>query len=147
MSRTSLGQFRDRLQFGNLIFTLYILAFTRQYTWPIRNQTLAWSLAILLAAAIWYGYVMLAPPPGEKLPRVFWLIAGLPLLFIYLLRGPIPLLTFSIITSFRQSDLYAARFMRRKIFFKTRRSIRRPIFSREFVVICSGTGWEPWSII
>src|ERR1051326_1888369 len=97
MSRTSLGQFRDRLQFGNLIFSLYILAFTRQYTWPIRNQTLAWSLAILLAAAIWYGYVMLAPPPGEKLPRVFWLIAGLPLLFIYLLRVPLPDTSFDVL--------------------------------------------------
>src|SRR2546425_9872988 len=92
-----LDRFQDRLEFGNLLFALYILAFTRQYTWPIKNQIPAWTLAVLLAALIWYGYVMLATRPSEKLPRVLWLLVALPLLFVYLLRVVEPDTSFDVL--------------------------------------------------
>src|SRR2546425_3080568 len=92
-----LDRFQDHLEFGNTLFALYILAFTRQYTWPIKNQTLAWTLAVLLAALIWYGYVLFAPRPSEKLPRVFWLLVALPLLFVYLLRVVEPDTSFDVL--------------------------------------------------
>src|SRR2546425_5817864 len=92
-----LDRFQDRLEFGNLLFALYILAFTRQYTWPIKNQILAWTLAVLLAALIWYAYVLFATRPSEKLPRVFWLLVALPLLLVYLLRVVEPDTSFDVL--------------------------------------------------
>src|SRR5436190_9208141 len=92
-----LDRFQDRLEFGNLLFALYILAFTRQYTWPIKNQILAWTLAVLLAALIWYAYVLFATRPREKLPRVFWLLVALPLLFVFLLRVVEPDTSFDVL--------------------------------------------------
>ena len=92
-----LDRFQDRLDFGNVLFALFILAFTRQYTWPFENQILAWTLAVLLAAVIWYCYVTLAPQPREKLPRPFWLVVALPLLFVYLLRVVEPDTSFDVL--------------------------------------------------
>ncbi len=92
-----LDRFQERLEFGNLLFALYILAFTRQYTWPIKTQILAWTLAVLLAALIWYAYVLFATRPREKLPRVFWLLVALPLLLVYLLRVVEPDTSFDVL--------------------------------------------------
>ena len=92
-----LDRFQDHLEFGNTLFALYILAFTRQYTWPIKNQMPAWTLAVLLAAVIWYCYVMLAARPSKRLPRVFWLLVALPLLFVFLLRVVEPDTSFDVL--------------------------------------------------
>src|SRR3989442_10117959 len=92
-----LDRFPDHLEFCNTLFALYILAFTRQYTWPIKNQMPAWTLAVLLAPVIWYCYVMQAAPPSKRLPRGFWFLVALPLLFVFLLRVVEPDTSFDVL--------------------------------------------------
>jgi len=88
---------RLRVEMGDPLLFLYLLAFVRQYFWIIDNNFLAWSLSVTLAAACWYFYVSSREKrgpiddegkAGTRLP--FWLIAAAPLAFVYSMRVVFP---------------------------------------------------------
>ena len=88
---------RLKVEMGDPLLFLYLLAFVRQYFWVIDNNFLAWALSITLAAVCWYFYVSSREEKepigyegkaGASLP--FWLIAVMPLAFVYLMRVVFP---------------------------------------------------------
>ncbi len=86
-AREVIGQ---RVEFGDLILFFYGLVLVRQCFWIVGNNFLAWTLTILLAAACWYLYVATKQFQAESFGRSFWLLVGLPLLVMYLLRAAFP---------------------------------------------------------
>lgn len=86
-----------RFDLGGCLLFLYILAFSREYTWPIHTQFAAWTVAVLLAAAVWWCYVLLTPKSDVKPPRPFWLLVALPLFLIYVLRVELPDTSFDVL--------------------------------------------------
>lgn len=88
---------RGRVEFGDGLALLYIVAFVREYLWALDSNALAWALTIPLAALGWLGYVSTKPFLAEKVGAPFWLIVGLPLLFVYALRVSFPDLSFDVL--------------------------------------------------
>jgi len=78
------------VEFGDGLLFSYLIVFVRQYFWIIDNNSLAWTLSVLLAAACWYFYISTKQFRAEKFGRSFWLLVGLPLLLVYLLRAAFP---------------------------------------------------------
>src|SRR5207247_431317 len=68
-----------------------------QYAGAIRNKTLAWTVAAIICAIVWYLYVSFTDPVKEKLPNQFWLLVALPLLLIYSLRVIFPDISFDVL--------------------------------------------------
>lgn len=93
----SLTHSRERFEFGDALLFVYVLAFARQYFWVIDNNALAWALSALLASAVCYFYLRTKPFPSERAGREFWLVAGLPLLFVYAFRAPFPDVSFDVL--------------------------------------------------
>jgi len=81
---------RGRVEFGDALIFFYALVLLRQYFWILDQNFLAWAAAAALAAVGWYFYVSTKPFPAEKTDRNFWLVVGLPLLAVYLLRAAFP---------------------------------------------------------
>ena len=90
-------QFPKRLEPGTFILIPYILIFAWQYAGAIRNKTLAWTVAAIICAIVWYLYVSFTDPVKEKLPNQFWLLVALPLLLIYSLRVIFPDISFDVL--------------------------------------------------
>jgi len=84
------GRLRERIEFGDLLFFLYILVFVRQYLWITSNNSLAWTLSVPLAVVCFYFYVTTKQFKAEQVGRSFWLVVGLPLVLAYLLRAGFP---------------------------------------------------------
>jgi hypothetical protein len=82
---------------GSLIIFPYLLAVTWQYCVLVHNTSLAWFLAFSVAAAVWCGYVALAEASPHPVNWQFWLVVGLPLLLIYLLRADLPDVSFDVL--------------------------------------------------
>jgi len=83
---------------GLLLF-LYFAVFFRQYFWIIPDEPAAmWVLSFVAAAA---GLLVYASAEDEGNAgghgREFWLVVGLPLLFVYLLRAAFPDLSFDVL--------------------------------------------------
>lgn len=89
---------RGRVEFGDVLLFLFALVFVRQYFWIIGNNTVAWTLSVLLALAGWYLYVATKPFPAEKFGRSFWLAVALPLLAVYSLRAAFPDHSFDVLS-------------------------------------------------
>lgn len=87
-----------KIELGDALLLLYALAFVRQYFWIIDNNLLAWILSSLLTAVIWFSYVSTRQFPTERFGRPFWLLVGLPLLAIYLLRAALPDHSFDVLS-------------------------------------------------
>ncbi len=97
LSKLNPRHFRESFDLASLIVAPYVLTIVWQYFGAIRNQTLAWIVALLVAAALWYAFVIFKESPKEKTSRQFWLIVALPLLLIYLLRVTFPDVSFDVL--------------------------------------------------
>jgi len=86
-----------RLSFRSVVAAPYVLAIVWQYFCTFQNKRLAWTLALIVSAATWFLYVSLTEPEPEGLPRQFWFVVGLPLLFFYLIRLPFPDVSFDVL--------------------------------------------------
>ena len=84
------ASFLQRLELGDLLIFLYILALLRQYFWLIENNVVAWILSIGLSVVAIYFYVATKKLFSEKTSPGFWIIVGLPLLLAYLFRAAFP---------------------------------------------------------
>lgn len=88
-------EFAARFGFGDALLVFYFVVLVRQWFWAMEN-TAAWSLTVTLAVAFWYFYVATKEPTAERPAPSFWLIVGLPLLFVYALRAPFPDASFDV---------------------------------------------------
>ena len=95
--RALVPKLRGEFALGAAIFFLYALAITWQYCAVVGYRPLAWLLAVITAFGIWRAYVATSDPPSETLPWQFWLVVGLPLLLIYLLRVDFPDVSFDVV--------------------------------------------------
>lgn len=93
----ALARLRERAEFGDALFLLYLLVFVRQYLWPLDSNALAWALSFPVALAAWYFYVVNKPFPSERAAREFWMVVLPPLIFFYLLRLPFPDLSWDVL--------------------------------------------------
>jgi hypothetical protein len=93
----ALARLRGRAEFGDALAFVYALAFIRQYLWAVNGSALAWALAAPLALAACYLYVRTKPFASERAGREFWLLVGLPLLFVYAFRAPFPDVSFDVL--------------------------------------------------
>jgi hypothetical protein len=81
--------------FGDALLVFYFVVLVRPWFWTLGNAA-AWSLTVPLAVAFWYFYVATKEPTAERPAASFWLIVGLPLLFVYALRAPFPDASFDV---------------------------------------------------
>ncbi len=77
---------------GDVLLVLYFAVLTRQYLWWLTGNNLAaWFASAVVAAIIGWFYVSTKEPRGEKGARLpFWLVAVLPLVFVYSMRFRFP---------------------------------------------------------
>src|SRR5437660_755425 len=92
-----LRKLKGEFAVGSLICFPYLLAVTWQYCVLVHNTSLAWFLTFSVAAAVWCGYVALAEGSPHAVNWQFWLVVGLPLLLIYLLRADLPDVSFDVL--------------------------------------------------
>ena len=88
--KKGLANLRGHVEFGDALVFFYALVFIREYLWIINNNFIGWILSVPLAAVCLYLYVSTKQFPGERFGAGFWLLVGLPLLLIYLLRAAFP---------------------------------------------------------
>ena len=86
-----------KVELGDVMLFPYAVVFARQCFWAVGNDYVAWALTLAAASAVWLAHLYAKPEAEEKTPRVFWLVVGLPLLFVYLLRAPLPDLSFDVL--------------------------------------------------
>ncbi|HEU4593565.1 MAG TPA: hypothetical protein VFS10_00250 [Pyrinomonadaceae bacterium] len=86
-----------RADFGDALVFLYLLTFARQYFWVVEHNAAAWILSVALSALAWYAYAATKPSESGRAGRQFWLVVGLPLLFIYALRAAFPDTSFDVL--------------------------------------------------
>jgi hypothetical protein len=98
MDRAARGAFCQRLEGGDLLVFLYVAVIARQYLcWlPISNAA-AWPLSAATASIVIWRYVITKSEPRAQASAAFWLIVGLPLTFVYLLRVPFPDVSFDVL--------------------------------------------------
>jgi hypothetical protein len=89
---------RGRVEFGDVLLSLYALVFVREYFWVVDNNALAWALSAPLAAGCCYFYLSTKQFPAERFGRSFWVLVGLPLVLAYLLRAAFPDRSFDVLT-------------------------------------------------
>jgi hypothetical protein len=95
--RTIADRVRQRVEFGDLLLYLYVLTISRQCFWSIPHNRLAWLLSIFVAAFCWIAYVVTKDTEDTSRQLSLWLVVGLPLLFVYLLRVVFPDVSFDVI--------------------------------------------------
>ena len=88
----------QHVEFGDAVLFSYLLVLVRQYLWIIGNNSLAWTLSLLLAAACSYFYISTKQFRAERFGRRFWLLVGLPLLLAYSLRAAFPDHSYDVLT-------------------------------------------------
>jgi hypothetical protein len=92
-----LGALKKRLSFGSVVAAPYVLAIVWQYFCTFGDKPLAWALTLMVSAAVWFVCVSLTESESEGLPRQFWIVVGLPLLFFYVIRLPFPDVSFDVL--------------------------------------------------
>lgn len=112
----AVAAFRSRLEFGDALLFLYLLAFIRQYCWIIPNNALAWIVALLLTGLAGYFYVSTRQFPKVRYGLTFWLVVGLPLLAGYLQHGAFPDRSYDVLN---YHLLHAERSLRGPLFMPT----------------------------
>ena len=93
----NLKSFRERFDLASLIFAPYVLTIVWQYFAVIPNKAVAWIIAVVVSAVLWYAFVALKETPKETTSWQFWLVVALPLLLIYLLRVAFPDVSFDVL--------------------------------------------------
>ncbi len=88
---------RTRGEFGDLLLYLYLLTITRQCFWSVPSNPVAWLLSVLVALIFWIAYVATKEAEDSGPQLALWLVAGVPLLFVYLLRVVFPDVSFDVI--------------------------------------------------
>jgi hypothetical protein len=75
--------------FEDLLLFPYLAIFVRQYFWVVEHAATAWILTVIVTAILWWLLLLTRVQEDQESerPRHFWLIVGLPLLFVYLLRA------------------------------------------------------------
>lgn len=91
------SQMARRLRVEHVIFIPYLLAVVWQFFCYIPNLRLGWVIAVIVALAIWFAYVAVAPVDQTKTSRSFWLIVFVPLATVYLLRALYPDISFDVL--------------------------------------------------
>lgn len=88
-----------KIEIGDLLLFIYILALTRQCLWLVSNNVLAWILSLVIAVAVWWFGLSKKEPPleAERLSYWFYLIVALPLFVIYIIRIPFPDISFDVL--------------------------------------------------
>src|SRR5688500_5271612 len=86
-----------RADLGDALLFLYLLSFARQYLWVVEHNAAAWAASVALAALAWYAYAATKPYASEGAGKQFWLVVGLPLLFVYALRAAFPDTSFDVL--------------------------------------------------
>lgn len=94
-ARGAVRAFAARFEFGDALLVFYFLVLVRQWFWGLEN-TAAWFLTVPLAVAFWCFYVSTKGERATRHAPSFWLIVGLPLLFVYALRAPFPDASFDV---------------------------------------------------
>jgi hypothetical protein len=92
-----LKEFKGEFAVGSIIFFPCVLACVWQYFGVIHQKPLAWTLAVIVSAAVWVAYLAISESNSEKLSWQFWLIVALPLLAVYLLRFDFPDISFDVL--------------------------------------------------
>jgi len=92
------GGMLRKLEFGDLLLYFYLLTLARQCFWSVPHNRLAWLLSLTVAALVWVAY--LATKEVEETPSSLplWLVVGLPLLFVYMLRVVFPDVSSDVLT-------------------------------------------------
>lgn len=88
---------KGKLELFDAVIIVYIAVFVREYFWILNNNRVAWFLTVGVTLALGAIYLATKENPVEKPRPVFWLIVGLPLLFIYALRVAYPDLSFDVL--------------------------------------------------
>lgn len=88
---------RRRIEFGDLVLVCYVAVFVRSYLWAVDAPGAAWGLTAVLTAALWCVYLVSKEPVGERVPIAFWVIVGVPLASVYLLRVAFPDLSYDVL--------------------------------------------------
>ncbi len=96
-SNLSFRNFRERLDVAALIFAPYVVTIVWQYFAFLGNKTIGWTLAAIVSLALWYALIALQETPREKTGWQFWVIVGVPLLLVYLLRVSFPDVSFDVL--------------------------------------------------
>ncbi len=89
--------FQEHFDLASLIFAPYVLTIAWQYFSGIGSKTLAWIVAAIVSAGLWYVFVALKETPKEKASWQFWLVVAFPLLLVYLLRVSFPDVSFDVL--------------------------------------------------
>ena len=98
MFANPLSPVRTRLEFGDILLFVYLLAFVRQYLWTVPNNTLAWIVTLLVTMPAWYCYLSTKQFPKAKYGRSFWILVGVPLLAGYALHAAFPDRSFDVLS-------------------------------------------------
>jgi len=91
------GGMLRKFEFGDLLLSLYILVFLRQYSWTVGNQRIAWAATVAATVVLCLWYVRAKDVPEERTPRLFWPLVALPLFLVYALRLAFPDLSFDVL--------------------------------------------------
>ncbi|HEV2884495.1 MAG TPA: hypothetical protein VGW36_06525, partial [Pyrinomonadaceae bacterium] len=86
-----------KLEFGDFLVFGYITVFAREYFWVLDSNALAWLLTVVVSALVWFAHARAKAVPEERTPRIFWLVVGLPLFFVYAMRLAFPDLSFDVL--------------------------------------------------
>jgi hypothetical protein len=92
-----LGGMLRKLEFGDLLLSLYIAVFLRQYSWAVGNPRVAWALTVAATVVLCLWYLRAKDVPEEGTSRLFWPLVALPLLLVYALRLAFPDLSFDVL--------------------------------------------------
>ncbi|HLE63038.1 MAG TPA: hypothetical protein VI750_07860, partial [Pyrinomonadaceae bacterium] len=79
------------------LIIIYVAVFVREYFWILQSNRKAWFLTVIVTLALSAVYLATKENHSEKPPASFWLIVGLPLLFIYALRAAYADLSFDVL--------------------------------------------------
>jgi hypothetical protein len=94
---TALKLLARKIEFFDVLIVVYIAVFVREYFWIVSHNWIAWSLTLSVSLALGAVYLATKETPVGRQPVVFWIVVGLPLLFIYGLRVAFPDLSFDVL--------------------------------------------------
>src|SRR2546421_1869098 len=83
--------------FGDAFIFLFFIIFVRQYLLLAVGNALAWAIAVPAAGIALWPYIRTKALPPERSGHAFWITVLPPLIFIYLLRAPLPDVSFDVL--------------------------------------------------
>ena len=92
--RKQLRALSGALQWSDILFLIYLMVVARQYLWALDSQAAAWIASGIIGVVMVSIHVIMREPIGNNPSIDFWLIVGLPLVAVFLLRLPFPDMNF-----------------------------------------------------